>query len=128
MVQYAYISEVVSDIDKLRVLSEITVAWLIGNTLSVIFVEAIQEFSSLFAAVFGGCLVGAGLVSFFVTLFGFVEYTEEKRVNRTMSYKEYSRPAPLGTFICFFYSIVLNYSKSIQEIMILEETKKVRDS
>lgn len=125
VVQYAYISEVVSDLDKLRVLSEITVVRLVGNTFCVLFVEFIQDFFSLFAGIFGICLLCAGFLCFFWTLFGFAECTEDKRVNRTVSYKKYSKPAPLGTLVCFFYSVVLSYSKSIQEIMILENSKKV---
>lgn len=126
VVQYAYISETVSDIDKLRVLSEISVVGLVGNSFSILFVELIQGFSQYFGVIFGISLVGSGLFNFFLTFFRFAEFAEEKRVNRTKSYRKYSKPAPLGILICFLYSLVLFYTKSIQRVMILEESKKVK--
>jgi MFS family permease len=126
-VEQAYVSEVVADIDKLRVLTEIGLFDIVAGALGLILQEITHKFSEMRLVVYSSSELFCAVVTFLFTFSKFQEFTIEKRANRTRSYKDYERPAKFGVFICFIFSAVLYYSKTIQFFMLLNEVEEVRN-
>lgn len=124
-VEQAYVSEVVADCDKLKVLSEIGLFDLIASALGMILQGISQELLEFDLALYASSELALAGFTYGFTSFMFSEFTVDKRANRTRSYKDYEKPALLGVAVCFVFALVFYYTKTIQFFMLLTEVEEV---
>lgn len=122
-VEQAYISEVVSDVSKLRALSEIGIAGIcgyilgpvIGVVISIIDQNLYEDLRLDEYTAPGMLQLIIIVVMIIATFLKFHEIPSEMRVNRMQDCENYDKPNKFGVFTCILICFILFTGFTVQE-------------